>query len=107
MRGLPCLGVLTLCLGLAACQSSTTESVAEEEASPAAVEVPPDPGLVLVKAEDYAFTAPPRFPSGWVKLRFENLGAESHFMLIWDLPDGITFDDYSAEVAKQIGRAHV
>ena len=58
-----------------------------------------EPGVVLVKAEDYAFTAPPTFPSGWVKLRFDNQGAEPHFLLVWNLPDGKTFSDYAGEVA--------
>jgi hypothetical protein len=76
------------------------DSTGADQASTEAVLQPPEPGLVVVKAEDYAFTAPPSFPSGWVKIRFENLGAETHFMIIWDLPDGITFDDYTAQVAQ-------
>ncbi len=57
-------------------------------------------GVVEIRAEDYAFVAPPTFPSGWVRLRFDNQGLEPHFLILWDLPDGKTFDDYAAEVAK-------
>ena len=57
-------------------------------------------GVILVRAEDYAFRAPSTFPSGWVKLRFENQGEEDHFLLVWRLPEGKTFDEYAAEVAK-------
>lgn len=57
-------------------------------------------GVILVRAEDYAFTAPPTFPSGWVNLRLENQGEEDHFLLVWRLPEGKIFDDYAAEVAQ-------
>lgn len=57
-------------------------------------------GVILVRAEDYGFRAPATFPSGWVKLRFENQGEEDHFLLVWRLPEGKTFDEYAAEVAE-------
>lgn len=57
-------------------------------------------GVILIRAEDYAFRAPSTFPSGWVKLRFENQGEEDHFLLVWRLPEGKTFDEYAAEVAE-------
>lgn len=78
------LGSIILLAGIAGC--STTE-VAE-------------PGVVLVRAEDYGFKAPATFPSGWVNLRFENQGEEEHFLLIWRLPEDRTFDEYAAEVAE-------
>ena len=59
-----------------------------------------EPGVILVRAEDYAFRAASTFPSGWVKLRFENQGEEDHFLLVWRLPEGKTFDEYAAEVAE-------
>ncbi len=87
---------MVLFAGLAGCQ---TESPPEEAAGQLA-KSGTEPGLVEVKAEEYAFTAPPTFPSGWVKLRFDNQGQEPHFLLIWDLPDGKTFDDYASEVSR-------
>ncbi len=61
-------------------------------------EASPEPGGIHIKAEDYAFTAPPTFPSGWVTLQFENQGAETHFVYILELPEGATFDDYANKV---------
>ncbi|HEM47123.1 MAG TPA: hypothetical protein ENO23_08775 [Alphaproteobacteria bacterium] len=58
------------------------------------------PGLIRVSAEEYGFNARSRFPSGWVNLRFENEGEEEHFLLVWRLPEGKTFDEYAAEVAE-------
>ena len=64
------------------------------------VEAISEPGVIEIKAEDFAFTAPPTFPSGWVKLRFDNQGAETHFVMILELPEGVTFDDYVTDVGK-------
>lgn len=60
----------------------------------------PHSGLILVRAEDYAFRAPSAFPSGWVRLTFENQGKEDHFLLVWRLPESRTFDEYAAEVSR-------
>jgi hypothetical protein len=56
-------------------------------------------GVITVKAEDYSFTAPPTFPFGWVTLRFENEGAEPHFLSILELPEGQDFDAYASQVS--------
>jgi len=71
-----------------------------EPAAETAVAAPTEPGVIDVKAEDYSFTAPPTFPSGWVTLRFHNEGQEPHFMFVLELPEGVTFDDYAAGVAQ-------
>jgi plastocyanin len=78
-------------------------SPAPEEVSPApepVAQAPAEPGVIEIKAEDFAFTAPPTFPSGWVKLRFDNQGAETHFVMILELPEGVTFDDYVVGVGN-------
>ena len=95
MRNPFVLGTFLSLAALAGCETRPPEPVSAKESSANEVE----PGVVLVTAEEYAFTAPPTFPSGWVKLRFENRGEEPHFLLVWDLPDGRTFTDYTAEVA--------
>jgi len=98
--GTPCLLMAAaLGIGVAGCRAP----VSEEAAEPATT---PEPGVVEVRAEDYSFTAPPSFPSGWVKLRFHNAGAEPHFMFMLDLPDGVTFDDYAADVAQPFGELY-
>lgn len=76
--------------------TETTEG--EEVATPVAASG--EPGVLLVRADDYEFRAPSTFPSGWVRLRFENQGEEDHFFLLWRLPEGRTFDEYDAEVAE-------
>jgi hypothetical protein len=75
--------------------ASTKEVLVANQAA-----APDEPGLILVRAEDYAFTAPPVWPSGWVNLRLENQGEEDHFLLVWRLPEGKNFDEYAAEVAQ-------
>ena len=98
MRGDRLVGLL-MCILLSACGSEPVDTAATESPdASAASQASAEPGVVLVKADDYSFTAPPTFPSGWVRLRFDNQGAEPHFAIIWDLPDGKTFDDYVAEV---------
>lgn len=89
---------LFLCLGLAAC--SGPESEPEPEPTEAIPEATAVSSLIDIEATNYAFTAPPTFPSGWVTLRFDNVVPETHFMLLWRLPKGKTFDDYAAQVSK-------
>lgn len=79
-------------------RNDTQGAEATAVATPAAA--PGEPGLILVRAEEYGFKARSTFPSGWVKLRFENQGEEDHFLLVWRLPEGKTFDEYAAEVAE-------
>ncbi len=88
------LAVVLLIVNLVGCGRSSSEDAAEEtpeQSSPF--------GVVDILAEEYAFTAPPTFPSGWVTLRFDNQGEEPHFVSIIELPEGTTFDDYASQVA--------
>jgi hypothetical protein len=89
-------------MGLAGCGGGSSDQTTEKPEVETAIEqeIVAAPGVIEVKAEEYAFTAPPTFPSGWVELRFDNQGKEPHFLIIWDLPDGKTFGDYHSEVAK-------
>lgn len=95
---------LILLASVVACGPPATEEKATSEPQVASEKVAPEgpaePGVIKVVADDFSFTAPPTFPSGWVTLRFENRGAEPHFLFMVDLPEGVIFDDYAAEVAQ-------
>lgn len=100
----PCLALaLVLTLGACAPGEEAAEAPATEPAAETAVE-PAEPAptapAIHVEATDYAFTAPPTFPSGWVTLHFENAGEQTHFLLLWKLPEGKTFDDYASQLAR-------
>jgi len=56
--------------------------------------------VIEIKATNYAFTAPPKFPSGWVTLRFDNQAPETHFMILWRLPADKSFDDWVVDVSN-------
>jgi len=84
---------------LTACGPTERDSATEATAE-MAMEMAPAPSVIEIEATDFAFTAPPTFPSGWVTLRFDNQGAETHFLLLWRLPEGITFDEYASELAE-------
>ncbi|MDX1384640.1 MAG: hypothetical protein R3190_13390, partial [Thermoanaerobaculia bacterium] len=73
-------GIAVLAAVAIACGGSAPDAT-DEAAEPAAVATAA-PGVVDIRAEDYAFTAPPTFPSGWVSLRLMNEGEEPHFVSI-------------------------
>jgi hypothetical protein len=80
-----------------ACGGEDSEQSGElRSQSDAGVMAPP---VVEVAARDFAFETPAEIASGWTTLRFQNLGAQEHFMSLSRLPDGKTLDDYIAEVA--------
>jgi hypothetical protein len=87
------LPALAGCAGEEGGQAGETETAAVSEATPVS------PPVVEVAARDFAFEAPAEIASGWTTLRFQNLGAQEHFMSLSRLPDGKTLDDYIAEVA--------
>lgn len=105
MRGASKIGLWLLLVAVVGCGGADRPAeVATPEPAPV-----PEPGLVEVWARElpadggvrYAFEGPGKIPfSGWVRLRFHNEGEEPHFLLIWDLPDGKTFDDYGSEVGE-------
>jgi hypothetical protein len=88
---------LTCVLGstVLACQPA-----AREPEPPAAGEVVPEVAVVDVVTDEYTFSAPAELPSGWTTLRLRNEGAEPHFLVLWLLPEGRTFDDYVREVVE-------
>jgi hypothetical protein len=80
---------------LFACQAGEPEAAGDVDDLPAE---PSSEGAVEVVAQDYAFAAPSRIPSGWTTFRLVNRGKEPHFFLLNRLPDGKTIEDYGAEV---------
>lgn len=104
MRVLKAAGLMMLLAVVAGCGTDASDRNGTEATEGATGGTPAaaldEPGLILVRAEDYTFTARSTFPSGWIKLRFENEGEEDHFLLVWRLPEGRTFDDWAADVAE-------
>lgn len=98
------LTAIPLLIGLLACQGGSEPPVHEPAPESAAA---PQAGshIVDVVAEDYAFQAPERIPSGWVTFRMRNAGEEHHFALLTRLPEGKTLDDYMVDVAAHFDRA--
>lgn len=92
------LGMFLLAASVAACgpadRTETAEGAAE---SPDAADGSPA-GVVEVSARDFAFEAPARIPSGWTTFRMTNAGQQEHFLVLWRLPEGKTFEDYREEV---------
>lgn len=91
---IPAAAVLVSAFALAgsACQP---EAADRQQASEVGDEGPP---VVDVTARDFAFEAPDTLPPGWTTFRMENVGQQEHFMVLWRLPDGRTFEDYETEV---------
>ncbi|HVT44541.1 MAG TPA: hypothetical protein VMT00_09135 [Thermoanaerobaculia bacterium] len=56
------------------------------------------PLVVEVRTTDYAFHAPGELPSGWTTLSMTNEGNEPHFLVLWLLPEGKSYDDFVKEV---------
>jgi len=71
-----------------------SEPVAQEQAAsatPGSESGAPDTGgrdIVQVTARDFAFEAPDELPSGWTTFRFHNEGAQTHFMVLYRIPEG-------------------
>ncbi len=53
---------------------------------------------ITILAEDYAFQAPDRVPTGWTTIRYENHGNEPHFLMIAKVPEGKNLDDYASNI---------
>lgn len=94
---------LALAAGLAACGPADRAEV-EDAADRAAGAVSAGAGVVDVVAREFAFDAPDSIPSGWTTFRMENAGEQEHFLVLWRLPDGTSFEDYRVEVVDVFGR---
>lgn len=85
---------------LASCQPADTEEGTEPDTLAAAADTvaAAEPGVFEVTAVDYAFESATEIPSGWTRIRMDNAGQEPHFMSLWKLPEGTTYEEYLAEV---------
>ena len=93
------LGVtVALAAGLATCGPADRQP-AEEPVLDARRQGSSAPPVISVEATDYDFTGPATFPSGWVTLQFKNAGEQSHFLLLWRLPEGKTFNEWITGVS--------
>lgn len=61
--------------------------------------------IVEVIATDFAFQAPDTIPAGWTTLRLVNQGAQTHFVVLDQMPAGRTLDDYIAAVSTPFDSA--
>lgn len=82
---------------LAGCQTGAPDPeisgpVPQQSSGPAA-----DSYVVEVIAEDYAFDAPAAIRSGWTTFRLKNEGNETHFIYLFRLPEGKTYDNLTIE----------
>lgn len=84
--------------GLVACLPAEPEAPSETPPETASV-VPAEAGIIEVTLEDFAFLAPPQLRSGWTTFRMTNTGAETHFMLLWRLPEDTTFGDFAEQLS--------
>jgi hypothetical protein len=95
----PMLAVLTgvAALTLLACQPAPSEEpeAAGEALAPDASSTDNASGVVEITVEDFAFVAPPSFPSGWNTLRMTNTGEQPHFLMLVKLPEGVEFSQYA------------
>lgn len=93
MRGrvrLPSLfGVLPLLI-LLACQGGVPP--ADAEATGGAAE--DDAAVFEFVALNYAFQGPAEIPSGWVTFRMPNPSDEHHVIVLYRLPDGVSYADW-------------
>lgn len=98
--------VLALAMLFSACdrdrEGAEQEMAEQESTNQGAVESAPEAAvagsMVEVEIFDFGFDAPETIASGWSTFRVRNSGEQEHFMLLWKLPEGATFEDWKAEV---------
>ncbi len=78
-------------LVLSACGNAPSVDEADE---PVSSEEAPSVNMVEVIALDYAFGIPEKIASGWVTFQMINRGKEPHVAFLYDLPDGVTWEDW-------------
>jgi hypothetical protein len=104
----PCLAPLVLVslCGLGACGPNGRDAADAEIAdtmADAPVEAPAATGVVDVVARDFAFDAPAEIPSGWTTFRMTNAGQQEHFLYLYRLPDGMTYERFLEEAMVPFG----
>ena len=87
------IAITLLALAPLACQPTAEAPQPDPDATG-----PPAPPVVAIRTTEYAFHAPSEVASGWTTLRMTNEGKEPHFLVLWLLPEGQTFDDFVQKV---------
>ncbi|HVR30476.1 MAG TPA: hypothetical protein VMS86_13195, partial [Thermoanaerobaculia bacterium] len=108
MRAALLLSTVFAVVGATGCRSRTEEPAAAPPGEPAA-QVPDASAaapVVEVTVEDFAFVAPPEVRSGWNTFRMTNTGEQPHFLLLWRLPEGVTFEDYAETLSRPFQEAY-
>lgn len=83
-----------------AAQNADT-TVSSEEPAPTvspAEEPQGTPPTVDLVVTDYAIEAPTELPAGWTNFRLTNQGAQTHFVVLYRMPEGKTIEDQKREV---------
>ena len=57
----------------------------------------PMAGVVEIVTRDFTIQAPDELPTGWNQLHFTNEGKQTHFVVIYRMPEGKTIDDQLRE----------
>lgn len=108
------IGLAFAAFALAGCQPGEQPAEQVEEATELVEEraEPVDPPIdrpqahvVQVTTLDYAFQTPRAISSGWTTFEMTNRGEQEHFMLLWRLPEGRTFEDWVEVVVRPFGQA--
>jgi hypothetical protein len=97
-RFLPVSIVFLAAAVVRACQSSDE---ADEDSGAQAAST--DGQVVEVTAREFTFEAPSEIPSGWTTFRMRNAGEQEHFLVLWRLPEGNSFEDYVTQVVPAFG----
>lgn len=96
-------GLTLLCVVLAGCGPVDDREAVASDVRP--VSSSSEAYVVEVTARDYVFQAPSEIPSGWTTFQLNNEGTETHFMVIYSLPEGKTYEDSKQEIAEPFDRA--
>ncbi|RFF28824.1 hypothetical protein DZK25_00685 [Wenzhouxiangella sp. 15181] len=81
----------------------TQQDTVEADAEEAAPETDSDPDasderVIEVVVRDFAIDAPEEMGTGWYTMRLENLGQQTHFVIMYRLVEGKTIEDQRREV---------
>lgn len=89
---------MSRCTFLVGAMLLSMTATAQEAEAPSAAPV------VAVTATDFTFIAPDELPGGWVTLKMKNDGLQEHFLSLYRLPPGKTFDDFATELLTPFGQ---
>lgn len=97
-RRLAALLALALALVVTGCADDTADDAGEDMGRA-------EPAEVVIEASDYAFTVPDGITAGLTKVVLRNNGKEPHHAQLARLNDGVTLEQFQAELQKGPGGA--